>query len=68
MTVELNRESLNQVGVDLVNEMARVLRCQTCRYVWAPRSARDDGRLPSGWWKCPNDPRHTQEKPESPNP
>jgi hypothetical protein len=65
MSVELDRESLRKVGVDLVNAMARVLRCRTCGYVWAPLSARDDGRLSNGWWKCPNDPRHTQEK-ESP--
>ncbi len=62
MTVEMNHASLAKVGVDLVSALAGVLRCRTCRCVWIPRSARDDGQLPAGWWKCPNDPRHTQEE------
>ena len=65
MSVEFNRESLKKVGVELVSELACVLRCQTCGEVWQPRSARDDGRLPASWWKCPNDARHTQEEPLS---
>lgn len=28
-------------------------RCQQCGQVWSPNSPAG-GRLPRGWWKCPN--------------
>ena len=61
MAVEMNYKSLDRVGVELVSQIAGVQRCKTCRYVWQPKSARDDGKLPAGWWKCPNDPKHTKD-------
>ena len=60
MSVEMNRESLDKVGVELVSQLVKVLKCKTCGYVWAPLSARDDGRFPNYWWICPNTPDHKQ--------
>lgn len=28
-------------------------RCQQCGQVWSP-TLQTEGRLPRGWWKCPN--------------
>jgi len=27
--------------------------CDHCRQVWSPK-LRSGGRLPRGWWRCPN--------------
>ena len=33
MQMEKNRELLAKVGVDLLSEIAGILKCKTCRYV-----------------------------------
>lgn len=61
MTVRLTKKSLEKVGVELVSKEQVQLRCMQCGQSWSP-NLKTAGRLPRGWWKCPNDPSHTSMK------
>lgn len=44
---------IQQVGVEVINENSLWLKCQVCGQTWSP-NLRTGGRLPRGYWKCPN--------------
>jgi hypothetical protein len=44
---------LRKVGVEIICPDEKVLKCQKCGVVWSP-NIRPGGRLPRGWWQCPN--------------
>lgn len=58
--VRLEAESLERVGVNLLDPHQPALRCKTCGQIWVPDMG-PDGRLPEGWWVCPTNPEHTTE-------
>jgi hypothetical protein len=58
-SVILTANSLARVGVELFDERNVRLKCKTCGQVWSPH-IQVGGRMPSNWWKCPNDPEHTR--------
>lgn len=51
--VRLTEGSLAKVGVDLLDKHRIHLQCQYCGALWSPNLQRG-GKLPRGWWKCPN--------------
>jgi hypothetical protein len=53
--VRLTDTDLAKVGVEIVNRNETQLRCKHCGTEWSP-NAGEGGRLPPGWWKCPNGP------------
>jgi len=44
---------LAKLGVQILNRYDLELQCLTCGERWSPRP-HPDGRLPRGYWKCPN--------------
>jgi hypothetical protein len=66
LPVTPNQKSLARVGVTLVSDAPIELKCKTCGAEWQPGQL-SSGRLPQGWWKCPNDPRHTVDWDSMPN-
>ena len=44
---------LDKVGVDLINEYDRILRCQNCYRTWI-FGILPEGKFPRGYWKCPD--------------
>lgn len=58
MSITPTKRSLAGVGVTLLSSDPLELQCNKCKSLWQPGRL-SNGRLPTGWWKCPNDPRHT---------
>jgi hypothetical protein len=58
-TVKFTKESLNKVGVELLDTDRPLLKCKTCGQVWAPK-VKAGGEFFRGWWKCPENSDHTQ--------
>jgi hypothetical protein len=58
MSIMPTVHSLAGVGVTLLSSDPLELQCNKCKSVWQPGRL-SSGRLPPGWWKCPNDPGHT---------
>ena len=50
--MEFNRR-LRNAGVSLINPHRVVLECNRCGWRWC-LPAKGRGRLPKGYWKCPN--------------
>lgn len=48
-----SRADLERVGVVILSESSFHLQCVQCQQVWSPNMLRG-GRLPRGYWKCPN--------------
>jgi len=44
---------MKKVGVTITSKHNTALRCDSCGSVWSP-NIQPGGRLPSGYWKCPN--------------
>jgi hypothetical protein len=44
---------LRKVGVTLCDPRRLVLECDACSQIWSPMLL-PGGRLPRGYWKCPN--------------
>ena len=42
-----------KVGVEIINFNEGQLRCKACGVVWTPMKGKK-GRLPRGYWHCPN--------------
>ncbi len=58
--IELTASSLNRVHVALTTDNDVVLlRCKVCGTQWVP-ILQEGKRLPSGWWSCPKDEKHSQ--------
>lgn len=57
MTYRAPRQFTNgnhpESGIDIIDNTGVTLRCTSCRQVWSPLLG-SGGRLPRGWWKCPN--------------
>lgn len=53
IVVRFNESSLEMVNVKIVDKTEIVLKCKTCNLTWSPNK-QTNGRLPRGWWKCPN--------------
>ena len=58
MTVKPEPLYLARVGVNMLNSKPLELQCKKCGAQWQP-GILPNGHLPAGWWKCPNDPKHT---------
>jgi hypothetical protein len=46
-----------KVAVAIVDQNRMLLKCQKCGQVWSP-NLRSGGRLPRGYWQCPNGCNH----------
>jgi hypothetical protein len=44
---------LKKNGVTLLDEKRIILKCNHCGQIWSP-NIQSGGRLPKGYWKCPN--------------
>lgn len=44
---------LRKKNIELVDHASMLFRCKVCRHEWIPEIERG-GRLPVGYWKCPN--------------
>jgi hypothetical protein len=44
---------LKRKHVTLVDESNLTFKCDKCGAVWSP-NLREDGKLPRGYWRCPN--------------
>ena len=51
--VRFNESSLEKVNVKIADKKRTVLKCKSCNQTWSP-NLQINGRLPRGWWKCPN--------------
>ena len=49
----LSGEKLAKLGVQILNRFDLELECMRCHEAWSPRR-HPDGKLPHGYWKCPN--------------
>lgn len=49
----LSGPQLAKLGVRILNRFDLELECATCGERWSPHRL-PDGRLPEGYWKCPN--------------
>jgi hypothetical protein len=47
------RMKMARFGIILLNKHGRILECERCETQWRPEPAAD-GRLPEGFWRCPN--------------
>jgi hypothetical protein len=45
--------TLSKKNVEMIDGHTLQLRCETCGAIWSP-NLRPGGRLPHGYWKCPN--------------
>ena len=45
---------ISGLGVKLVNVQNMVFECETCGQTWSPILRPNGGKLPRGYWKCPN--------------
>ncbi len=50
--IRLTPESLESVGVQLLDKFRVKLRCAKCGMIWSPVPC-PEVRLPDGWWICP---------------
>ncbi|NLS76717.1 MAG: hypothetical protein GXY76_05575 [Chloroflexi bacterium] len=50
--IRLTTESLDTVGVQILNKFRVKLRCAQCGMTWSPVPC-PEVRLPDGWWHCP---------------
>lgn len=50
--------TLNKKNVTLLDEKRILLQCNQCGTRWSP-NIQEGGRLPRGYWKCPNGCNHT---------
>ena len=48
-----NERQLAKVGVRIVSLHNLILACESCRQAWSPMLRRG-GKMPAGYWKCPN--------------
>lgn len=48
-----SKPELEKVGVEIVNPNTMLLKCKACQQPWSP-ILRSGGRLPKGYWHCPN--------------
>lgn len=48
-----NTAQLALAGVELMSAERAHLRCMNCGKAWSP-NLQSGGRLPRGYWKCPN--------------
>ena len=46
--------TLNHHGVTLLNDQTLLFQCDKCGQLWSPNLLPNGGRLPKGYWKCPN--------------
>lgn len=53
--------TLKQHGVSLIDERRIMLQCNSCGKGWSP-NIQSGGRLPKGYWKCPNGCNHEQKQ------
>ena len=51
--LRLDGIQLARLGVQVLNRFDLALQCVTCNTVWSPALLKD-GRLPHGYWICPN--------------
>lgn len=49
----LDHDRLAKLGVKNPNRYDMQLQCARCGEIWTPQPL-PDGRLPRGYWKCPN--------------
>ncbi len=49
-----SESELAQCGVEVVDTHSILLRCEECGQVWSPNLLPNGGRLPRGYWMCPN--------------
>jgi hypothetical protein len=49
--------TLKHHNVTLLDERRVILKCSKCGRVWSP-NLREEGRLPNGYWKCPESCNH----------
>jgi len=50
---QYNETQLSKVGVEVLDRTHVHLRCKVCGTTWSP-NLRTGGKLPRGYWKCPN--------------
>ncbi len=50
---EFTEKELKKVGVTITDIRRTMLRCDKCGQYWSP-NIQPGGRLPRGYWKCPN--------------
>jgi len=50
--VKVTSESLERVGVKLLDKFRIKLQCMTCGMIWQPVPF-PELRLPRNWWHCP---------------
>lgn len=48
-----NESQLRQAGVEILDITGVHLSCMNCGHCWSPNLL-SGGRLPRGYWKCPN--------------
>lgn len=48
-----SEKELKKVGVEIINKDSVRLKCTKCNATWSP-NLQEGGRLPKGYWKCPN--------------
>jgi hypothetical protein len=53
---------LKKVDVEIVDPFAVLLKCWKCGFEWSPPRRRG-GRLPRGYWNCPNGCNRSKESP-----
>jgi hypothetical protein len=49
----LTERELHKFSVEIIDKHSMRLRCEKCGEVWSPNLG-TLGRLPSGYWRCPN--------------
>jgi hypothetical protein len=47
------KHTLKTKNVTLLDEQRTILKCNNCGQPWSP-NIQSGGRLPRGYWKCPN--------------
>lgn len=47
------RISLEKARIESIDENRLIYRCKECGQIWSP-NIQTGGRIPRGWWRCPN--------------
>jgi len=47
------KRTLRKNNVELIDKYRTLLQCKQCGIIWSPNLL-SGGRLPKGYWKCPN--------------